>query len=511
MEIMNMVKTMNQTEKYSSSWCKTYPLVMIAWLVISCVALPVSAEDQASIQALKQIGKAFASIAEKASPAVVGVEAIKVQEKVVSPHGRGYGSPYNNEDLYEYFFGPRSPRSRTPQRPRETEAQGTGFIISKDGYILTNNHVVSNAKNDKVTIKLSDGTEVQAKVVGTDPESDVAVVKIDTDDDMPFLTLADSDALEVGEWVVAIGSPFGLSHTVTAGIVSAKGRTNIIDGISFEDFIQTDAAINPGNSGGPLLNLDAEVVGINTAIMAPGGANAGIGFAIPTSLAKNVAEQLMESGKVVRGYLGVLIENVTPGHVETLDLEGLKGALITEVNKETPAAKAGLEHYDVIVELDGDSVESANDLMSKVAALKPETKVRLKVMRDGRSKKITVILGERPANGEVTSDLSTTSDIAERIGVEVTDLTEELSKRFGFEKLDGVLISVVNNGSEADRKGLRAGMLILEVNRQVVESKREFNTLLDEAAEEGKSTILLYVTDGSRKAMIPVKIPDKED
>ncbi len=506
-----MVKTMNQKQKSSSSWYKSHPIVMIACLVISCVALPVSAEDQASIQALKQIGKAFASIAEKASPAVVGVEAIKVQEQAVSPHGRGYGNPYNNQDLYEYFFGPRSPRSRTPQRPRETAAQGTGFIISEDGYVLTNNHVVSNAKKDRVTIKLSDGTELQAKVVGTDPESDVAVVKIDTDEDMPFLKLADSDALEVGEWVVAIGSPFGLSHTVTAGIVSAKGRTSIIDGISFEDFIQTDAAINPGNSGGPLLNLDAEVVGINTAILGPGGANAGIGFAIPTSLAKNVADQLMESGKVVRGYLGVLIKDVTSGYVEALDLEGLDGAVVAEVTKDSPAAEAGLEHYDVIVELNGDSVDSANDLMSKVAALKPDTKVRLKVIREGRAKKVTVILGERPANGELMSGVSSTSDIAERIGIEVTDLTEELSKRFGFEGLGGVLISAVNNGSEADRKGLRAGTLILEVNRQTVESKREFNTLLDEAAEKGKSTILLYVTDGSRKDMIPVKIPAEED
>ncbi|MCP4450730.1 MAG: PDZ domain-containing protein, partial [Planctomycetes bacterium] len=320
----------------------------------------------------------------------------------------------------------------------------------------------------------------------------------------------DSDELEVGEWVVAIGNPFGLSHTVTAGIVSAKGRNRIMDGINFQDFIQTDAAINPGNSGGPLLNLNGEVIGINTAILGPNGGNIGIGFAIPVNMARNVSDQLMESGTVVRGYLGVLIEDVTPDLADSLDLKDRKGALISEVNEDTPAEKAGLEYYDVIVELNGDVIESANDLMSKVAAMKPETKVRLQVMRDGRLKKVTVILGTRPTSGELASKLSDSSDIADRIGFEVAALTKELAGRLDFEDLEGVVISAVDNGSEADRKGLRAGMLILEVNRQAVESVRQFNELMDEMAEEGKRTVLLYVTDGSRKAMIPVKIPDSE-
>ena len=472
------------------------------WLVISFVALPVSAEEEASIQGLRQMGKAFSSIAEKASPAVVGVEVVKVADPSRPGNSR-------EDQLYEYFFGPRS-RSRMPQQ-RESSAQGSGFIISEDGYILTNNHVVSNAKNGKVTIKMSDGEEFQGKVVGADPESEVAVVKIDVDRDLVYLELADSDELEVGEWVVAIGNPFGLSHTVTAGIVSAKGRNRIMDGINFQDFIQTDAAINPGNSGGPLLNLSGEVIGINTAILGPNGGNIGIGFAIPVNMARNVSDQLMESGTVVRGYLGVMIEDVTPALADGLDLKGRKGALITEVNKDTPAEEAGLEYYDVIVELNDDVIESANDLMSKVAAMKPETKVRLKVMRDGRAKKVTVILGTRPANGELASKLSSSSDIADRIGFEVTELTDELSGRLDFEDLEGVVISAVENGSEADRKGLRAGMLILEVNRQTVDSVRQFNKLMDEMAEEGKSTVLLYVTDGSRKAMIPVKIPDDEE
>ena len=501
-----MIKTSDQP--INNSWSKRAMALISVWLVISCVALPVGAEEEASIKALKQMGKAFASIAEKASLAVVGVEVVKVEDASSRFH-RGGTNPYEDQ-LYEYFFGPRS-RSRAPQRPRESSAQGSGFIISEDGYILTNNHVVSNAKNGKVSIKMSDGDEVQGKVVGTDPESEVAVVKIDVDEELPHLELADSDQLEVGEWVVAIGNPFGLSHTVTAGIVSAKGRNRIMDGINFQDFIQTDAAINPGNSGGPLLNLNGEVIGINTAILGPNGGNVGIGFAIPVNLARSVSDQLMESGKVVRGYLGVLIEDVTPDHADSLDLKDRKGALITEVNEDTPAAKAGLEHYDVIVELNDDTIESANDLMSKVAAMRPETKVRLKVMRDGRLKKVTVTLGTRPTSGELASTLSRSSDIAERIGFEVTELTDELSDRFEFGDLDGVVISAVDNGSEADRKGLRAGMLILEVNRETVDSVRNFNKLMEDVAEEGKSTVLLYVTDGSRKAMIPVKIPDDDE
>ncbi|NQV33395.1 MAG: Do family serine endopeptidase [Phycisphaeraceae bacterium] len=496
-----MIKTMGRS--INNSWSKRATVLMCVWLVVSFVAMPVGAEEEASIQALRQMGKAFSSIAEKASPAVVGVEVVKVSDPS-RPRGNS-----REDQLYEYFFGPRS-RSRMPQQ-RESSAQGSGFIISEDGFLLTNNHVVSNAKNNKVTIRMSDGEEFQGKVVGTDPESEVAVVKIDADRPLSYLKLADSDKLEVGEWVVAIGNPFGQTNTVTAGIVSAKGRNRIMDGINFQDFIQTDAAINPGNSGGPLLNLSGEVIGINTAILGPNGGNIGIGFAIPVNMARNVSDQLMESGTVVRGYLGVMIGDVTPADADALDLKDRKGALIKEVNEDTPAAKAGLEHYDVIVELNDDTIESSNDLMSKVAAMKPETKVRLKVMRDGRSKKMTVTLGTRPANGELIAKKSGSSDISDRIGFEVTDLTEDLSERLNFGDLDGVIISAVENGSEAERKGLVAGMLILEVNRETVKSVKQFNKILADAEEKGKTSILFYVTDGASKDIITVKIPDKED
>lgn len=485
-----------------------FSVLICTWFVLSCVALPVFAQDEASVNALKEMGKAFSSIAGKASPAVVGIEVVKVEEVTM----RGQANPFE-DDIFEYFFGPRS-RSRTPQRrQRETAAQGSGFIISEDGYILTNNHVVANAKNNKVTVKFSDGDEVDAKVVGADPESEVAVVKVNVDKKLPVIRMADSSQLEVGEWVIAIGNPFGLSHTVTAGIVSAKGRNSIPmgDELQFQDFIQTDAAINPGNSGGPLLNLNGEVVGINTAILGPNGGNIGIGFAIPVNMAKSVADQLMENGKVVRGYLGVLIEDVTPDKAEGLGIKTHKGALVTEVQDGTPADKAGLKYYDVIVEVDGDPIDSANSLMSKVASMRPETKVELKVLRENRTKKITVTLGQRPDSAELAAKSAQSSGVAERIGFEVTELTEELASQLDYEDMKGVVISNVENGSEADRKGLRAGMLILEVNRDAVSSVKEFNKLLkDKADDKDGNVVLLYVTDGSRKAMIPVKIPDDE-
>ncbi|MHC4518315.1 MAG: trypsin-like peptidase domain-containing protein, partial [Planctomycetota bacterium] len=277
----------------------------------------VSGEEQ-SIATLRQMGRAFASIAEKASPAVVGIQATKVVSRGLSSRGGPYGGPSNpfEDELYRYFFGPRrSPREREEPEPRQV-AQGSGFIISSDGYILTNNHMVGEAET--VTVKLADGRKLTAELVGTDPQTDVAVVKID-ETDLPHIPLANSDTLEVGEWVVAIGSPFGLSHTVTAGIVSAKGRSRI--GVAdYEDFIQTDAAINFGNSGGPLLNLDGEAVGINTAIIGPGG-NVGIGLAIPSNMAREIYGQLKESGEVIRGFLGVQMSDMEPGMGEYFGLE----------------------------------------------------------------------------------------------------------------------------------------------------------------------------------------------
>ena len=485
------------------------------WLItslitVSLMAFPVWAEDGSSIQALRQIGKTFAALAEKASPAVVGVEAVQVEERSPRMQDGQYNHPFFDDDFLQYFFGPRMPLS--PRNPRETVAQGSGFVITPDGYILTNNHVVGNAKDDKVTVKLSDGTEKQANVVGTDPESDVAVIKIDPDHDLPYLELANSDDLEVGEWVVAIGNPFGLSHTVTAGIVSALGRSNLaaLDNIKYQDFIQTDAAINPGNSGGPLLSLDGKVVGMNTAILGPGGANAGIGFAIPANLASSVSKQLRETGKAVRGYLGVSIGDLTPAMAESLDLANAKGAAVAEVMPNTPASDAGLEHYDVIVELNGEPIADAKELMSKVANLNPGSKAKLTVIRNGRKRTMTVVLGERPAGGEIASNTESSGDISDRLGFDVMELTQDMKDRFeDYSDLEGVIVKSVDNGSVADHAGLRPGNVILEVNRKEVTSVREFNKVMKAAMAEDKP-ILLYVSNGSSNNLIALKL-QKED
>ena len=480
---------------------KTRKFLMLSVLVLFVCSFSVSAQDEESINALRQIGKAFSAIAKKASPAVVGIKAEKVYtQQFQHPF---FDDPFFDDDFFERFFG--QPRERQRQRkPRERKykrrAQGSGFVISQDGYILTNHHLVGEA--EKVSVQFSDKKEVEAKVIGTDPESDVALIKIE-EVNLPYLEMADSDALEVGEWVIAIGSPFGLSHTVTAGIVSAKGRSNV--GLAtYEDFIQTDAAINPGNSGGPLLNLDAKVVGINTAIMSRSGGNMGIGFAIPINMAKSIHEQLKDGGKVVRGYLGVTLNEITPELAKVFELEEAKGAVLSEVLKDSAAEKAGLKHNDIVVEFNGKPVEEVKDLMRRVALLKPGTKVELVVLRDGEKKEFEVELGERPKPEELAG--TDKSKLMEELGFEVKNLTEELEKRLGYEGMLGVVVTQVTPDSEAAEKGLASGMLILEVNRNVVENTKNFQKELEKATDEG--AIVLLVTNGRYRRFITLNVPE---
>jgi serine protease Do len=475
------------------------------------LTLPLSAlaEDKESIDTLRRMGNAFAGIAEKASPAVVGIKAEKtVTFEYPAIEDWPFGSPFDpfGDDLFDRFFRRRSPQRSTPQRRSEQKqtAQGSGFIITGDGYILTSTHLVGEA--DKVFVKVGEKPEVEATVKGTDPESDVAVVKIEGDN-LPYLELADSDALSVGEWVVAIGNPFGLSHTITAGIVSAKGRSGF--GItSYEDFIQTDAAINPGNSGGPLLNLNGEVVGINTFIISRSGGFMGIGFAIPINMAKEIYQELRESGKVVRGYLGILYKELTPELAEALGLEeDTKGVVINQVMEGSPSDKAGLKRYDVIVEFEGQPVEKGTEFLNRVSKLEPGTKVQTVVLRDGKPKKITVTLGTRPPRDEITSGGRPSSDITEELGLTVRTLTEDLARQLGYEGQTGVLVVRVESGSEAARKGLRPGMLILEVNQEPVSNTTEFYDAVEKGAEKG--AILLAVSDGTSTFLVPLKMPQK--
>jgi serine protease Do len=458
--------------------------------------------DPNSISALQQIGKAFSSVAEKASPAVVGLKA----EQTVSQDSQSYFESPFGDDLFRYFFSPGIPRQRSPRTPQRRSRQsqialGSGFIIAPDGYILTNNHMVEGA--EKVNVELADGRKFTAKITGTDPDIDIAVIKIDADN-LPYLELADSDTLEVGEWVLAIGNPLGFSRTVTAGIVSAKGRSVGLENI--ENFIQTDAAINRGNSGGPLLNLAGKVVGMNTAIYGATG-NIGIGFAIPANMAKHAYEQIREGGSVARGYLGIWFKDLDPESASALDLDkDTKGAVITDVIEGSSAEKAGLKRYDVVVEFDGKPVEKSNEFLNRVAMLSPDTTVDLVVLRDGKRKPFTVKLGKRPSEAEITGGLP--AGTIEELGFSVINLSDELAQQLGYEGENGVVVREIVPGSQADQAGITTGMLIMEVNRQRVRNTKEFNEEIKKAQKKGRALLLVKQQDSSIPILVVINLSD---
>ena len=470
---------------------RRYLAISAAFLMLLSISPVASfAQDEQSIATLRQMGKAFASIAEKASPAVVAIKS----ERTVTQQYYGYeDSPFGNQpypfgdDLFDFFFRRPSPRRRsprTPQRRQMTTAQGTGFIISADGYILTNNHLVGDAET--VTVELGDGRKFTAVKTGTDEDSDVAVVKIDAND-LKCLKMADSDKLEVGEWVLAIGNPLGLSHTVTAGIVSAKGRSGF--GLAaIENFIQTDAAINFGNSGGPLLNLDGEVVGMNTAIVG-GSGNIGIGFAIPINMAKNIYEQLKAGKKVERGLLGVIPNDMDADIAKFFGLKDNKGALISEVEPGSAADKAGIKHNDVILEFNGQPVTSQNELRNKIAMLSPGTKVKIVIWQDGKRKTVTAELGRRDSKSAEPREAP--EDALHEFGLTVRDLSEELAERYGYEGQQGVIVGSVEPGSQADRASIVPGMLIKEVNQKPVKDTKEFDEAIKQAKKKGVALLLV--------------------
>ncbi len=444
-------------------------------------APPASSEDLAAAQALS---RAFAAVVKKAAPAVVFIE---VEKTVVrkEPHPFPFGPfPFD-------FFGDDFMRRFFPQIPRKFKQRGagSGFIVSPDGLIFTNNHVVEGA--DKVIVKLADGRTFKGKVVGRDPQSDVAVLKI-KGHNLPTVPLGDSDKIQVGEWVIAIGNPFGLSHTVTVGVVSAKGRSGL--GITdYEDFIQTDAAINPGNSGGPLLNIKGEVIGMNTAIFSRSGGYMGIGFAIPINIVKLVAEQLIKEGKVVRGWLGVVIQDLTPALAQEFGLKKTEGALVAEVLKGSPADKAGLKQGDVIVSYDGKPVKNSSELRTFVGLTHPGTTVTLQIVREGKPLELKVTIGEFPKKTKISSAAPELEKFLEELGFKVQELTPEMAQELGYEVKEGVVISAVAPGSPAAFADLRPGLLIEEVNRHRVKTLKDFYEALSLSLKTGR--ILLLVRD----------------
>jgi len=463
---------------------------------VCCVALlmlPLEAQDEASLKALQNLSKAFTNVAKKAKPAVVFITAertVEVPSRSMPPQFR---DPF--EDFFDRFFPHhrRAPRGTEPQR-RQQVGQGSGFIISPDGYVLTNNHVVGQA--DKIKVKLHDGRELEAKKVGTDPKSDVAVVKLEGKD-FSVLPLGNSDELEVGEWVIAIGNPFGLAETVTVGVVSAKGRSRV--GIAdYEDFIQTDAAINPGNSGGPLISLQGEAVGINTAIFSRSGGYMGIGFAIPVNMAKVIKDQLVKTGKVTRGFLGIMMQDLTKELAESLGSATTDGILVAEVVEGSPAEKAGFKQSDIITGLGGRPATEMSKFRNEVGLLAPGTKAKITIVRDGQEMVLTPTIGTWSESGTVAAAPAQ----MEKLGLRVQELTADLAERLGHSVGDGVLVAEVKPGGPAANAGLQAGALITGVNRLAVKSVADFQAALKRSASR-KSALLLVKHQGhSRFAVL---------
>jgi len=447
----------------------------------------------------------FTPLVEAASPAVVNISTRqKVPNAVAGNGGLAVPDLEGLPPMFREFFErniPQQPRAPGGGRQREAQSLGSGFIISKDGYILTNNHVVADA--DEIIVRLSDRSELEAKLIGTDPRSDVALLKVEADD-LPTVKLGNSDDLKVGEWVLAIGSPFGFDHSVTAGIVSAKGRS--LPNESYVPFIQTDVAINPGNSGGPLFNLEGEVVGINSQIFTRSGGFMGLSFAIPMSVAMDVADQLKSSGKVSRGWLGVVIQEVNKDLAESFGLEKPAGALVAQVMEDGPAAKGGLQVGDVILSLDGKPIIMSADLPHLVGVLKPGTKANLEIVREGSRKNLKLAVGAMPADDGDEAAESATPGVersSNRLGVSVAELSGEQKKALDLK--GGVIIREVQDGPAA-LIGLRPGDVITHLNNQAISSASNFDEVA-QALPKNRSVSMRVLRQG-RASFITFKLAE---
>ncbi len=442
--------------------------------------------DETPVQRANGQYTSFAPVVKKVAPGVV-----KIVTTATIKHTGMQDFPGFNDPFWQHFFGQMMP----PQQlgPQIEHGLGSGVIVTKDGYILTNNHVVDGAQEVKVT--LQDGREFTAKVIGRDPKSDIAVVKVDAKD-LPVVPLADSDKVQVGDIVLAIGNPFGVGQTVTEGIVSATGRGNV--GIEdYEDFIQTDAAINPGNSGGALVDVEGRLIGVNTAILSRSGGSQGVGFAIPSDLARNVMDSLVKYGKVTRGYLGVWIQNVTPALAKEFKVKESAGALVSDVKPDGPAGKAGLKDGDVIVEFNGKSVPDSEHLKLQVAETKPGTTVPLKIIRDGQSKSLDVTVKELPGTEQLASNgTSNSSDNGTLNGVTVSDLDAQAREQIHAPAdLKGALVTQVDPTSPAAQAGLQQGDVIESINHHPVKSAKDAVRLTENAKD--KHTLLHVWNNGS--------------
>lgn len=445
-------------------------------------------------------GKKFEDAAAQFLPLVVSI----LSERVVkaTDYARG-GSPFPDE-FFRRFFGAPPQGQQKEQRER---GLGSGVIISSDGYIVTNNHVVDGA--DQITVGIQNEKQYKAKVVGIDPPTDLAVLKIDAEN-LQFARWGDSEQIKIGQWVIAIGNPFQLMQTVTAGIISAKGRTHVLGGAGYEDFIQTDAAINPGNSGGALITLDGELIGINSAIYSESGGYMGIGFAIPSKMGKNISAALISEGKVSRGYLGLGGSDIDENLAKAFKLKGTKGVLVNQIEKGSPAEEAGIREGDVIIDLNGTEVQDYNELRNRVATLSPKTRIPVTIIRDGKQMTMDVTLVERPAEETAkTGREEAPEEATTKLGFQVTDLTPELAQQLGYDGQKGIVVTNVENNSAARDAGLMERDLIIEVDKKPIGSASELMRYLSKTKND---VVLLRVRnnreDGSafyRFIAVPIK------
>jgi serine protease Do len=420
----------------------------------------------------------FNRLAVMVSPAVVNIRTVKTIKGGGPVFRQFQRDPWGKEgpfkDFFERFFGDET------QREFKQPSLGSGFIIDEDGYVVTNNHVIENA--DQIKVKLKDESEYDAAIVGRDPNTDIALLKIESDQKFATVKLGDSEALQVGQWVVAIGSPFGLEQTVTAGIVSAKGR--VIGSGPYDDFIQTDASINPGNSGGPLLNMQGQVVGINTAIVATGQ---GIGFAIPINLARDIIVALKEQGEVTRGWLGVAIQDLSPEMAEYYNLESKKGVFVADVFEGDPADQAGIQPKDIILSVNDEKIETSRQLTSIIAKIPVNDSAKIAILRNGKEKTVKVKIAKRPE--ERLARRSRAPEQTEEFGIRVSDLTPEISQRLNIDETTGVIVTQVESGSKGEDADVRVGDIIKEINRQPVKNAAEYKAILSQI-DSGESVNL---------------------
>ena len=427
--------------------------------------------------------ESFSRLAEMASPAVVNIRIVKTIQSRVPGSRQFRQDPWGREgpfkDFFERFFGEEAPRQF------KQPSVGSGFIIDKEGHVVTNNHVIENA--DQIRVKLDDENEFDAEVVGRDPNTDIALLKVKADKDLPFIKLGDSTKLKIGQWVVAIGSPFGLERTVTAGIVSAKGR--VIGSGPYDDFIQTDASINPGNSGGPLLNMDGEVVGINTAIIASGS---GIGFAIPVSLAEGIIAQLKSEGEVTRGWLGVAIQDLTSEMAEYYGLKDRKGVLVADVFKGDPADKAGIRAKDIILQVNDQKIETSRQLTSMIAGLKVGEVAKVEVFRDRKIRTFSIELAKRDDTKLASRGTPQEGEEEEELGIRVAEITDEMAEQFNIDDLTGVVVVGVASGSKGAEAGIQRGDIIKEINHRVIETVNDYKSALQKTNSDDHINLFIW-------------------